>query len=301
MKKLVSVIMPFYSGREWLKEAVDSVLNQTYKNIELIVVNDGSTEDISDFLTEYGSRIRYFQKENGGAATARNLGIKEANGDYIAFMDSDDYWMPDKTEKQVAFMESRQIEWSHTGFFYWWPETDKMVRVHNSQNYGEVHEQCKIHFAISTPSVMVSKKVFAEHPEFKFPIEFRTGQDSAFYRIISKYYPLGFVEEPLMKVRMRGSNSGRKALVRMRMSYQLNEKRIQGVDGFDVKDPFVRCQMKYNAFGFKVINRLKVSLQLKEAMAKVYWMPAFVFERIYSKRYHSTKNKDERYILRYDS
>lgn len=299
--KLVSVIMPFYSGKEWLKEAIESVLDQTYKNIELLLINDGSKEDVSDLIKEYEGRIRYFWKENGGAATARNLGIKEAKGDYIAFMDSDDYWMPEKTEKQVAFMESRQIHWSHTGFYYWWPETDKLERVHNNMNYGEVHEQCKIHFSISTPSVMVSKQIFIDHPEFEFPVEFRTGQDSAFYRVISKYYQLGFVEEPLMKVRMRGGNSGRKAMVRMRMSYQLNEKRVLGVDGYDVNDFFVRCQMKYNAFGFKNISKLKLSAETKEKIAKAYWLPAFVFERIYSKKYHSIKGKDEKYILRYDS
>ena len=256
--KLVSIVIPFYSGKEWLIEAVDSVLNQSYKNIEIILVNDGSKEDLTDFLKEFDGRIKYFYQENGGAASARNLGIHVAVGEYIAFMDSDDYWMPEKTEKQVKFMEERGILWSHTGFWYWWPENDRLERVHNSYNYGNVHEQCKIHFSISTPSVMVSKRVFEEHPEFSFPLEFRTGQDSAFYRVISKYYSLGFVEEPLMKVRMRGNNSGRRAMVRMRMSYQLNEKRKENADGYDVKDYFVRCQMKYNAFGYRMINSWRI-------------------------------------------
>lgn len=299
MERLVSVVMPFFSGKEWLKEAVDSVLNQTYQNIELLLINDGSKEDISDFLNKYENRIRYFYKENGGAATARNLGIREAKGDYIAFMDSDDYWMPDKIAKQVSFMEERNIDWSHTGYYYWWPDTDKLVMVHNNMNYGEVHEQCKIRFQISTPSVMVSKKMFVEHPEFEFPVEFRTGQDSAFYRWISKYYKLGFVEEPLMKVRMRGGNSGRKALVRMKLAYQLNEKRISGADGFDVKDPFVRCQMKYNAFGYKTISNLNISAEAKEKIAKVFWFPAFIFERIYAHKYKGKTIEEEEYILRY--
>lgn len=301
MNKLVSVIIPFYSGREWLVEAIDSVINQTYHNIEVLLVNDGSKEDISDIIEHYDHRLRYFRKENGGAATARNLGIREAKGDYIAFMDSDDFWLPEKTEKQVHFMEERGLDWSHTGFWYWWPETGKMDLVHNGYNYGFVHEQCKIHFSISTPSVMVSKKMFAEHPGLSFPEEFRTGQDSAFYRIISKYYPLGFLEEPLMKVRMRGGNSGRKAMVRMRMSYQLNEKRKEGVDGFDVKDCFVRAQMKYNAFGYKIISSTNLSDTGKEKIAKLYWLPSFIFERLYSRRYQTNKGKDERFILRFSN
>lgn len=73
MNKKVSVIIPFYNGVEWLSEAVQSVLNQTYNNIEIIVINDGSPENIDGFLKKFGDKIIYKYKENGGAATARNL------------------------------------------------------------------------------------------------------------------------------------------------------------------------------------------------------------------------------------
>lgn len=299
--KKVSVIMPFYNGKEWLEEAIESVLAQTYPNMEVLLVNDGSPEDISDIVKKYENKIRYFKKENGGVSTARNLGMKESLGEYIAFMDSDDYWMPDKTMKQVAFMEKQHILWSHTGFVYWFYEESHEKRVYNNHNYGNVHEAVKIHFQISTPSVMISKRILDEHPDFEFPVEFRTGQDSAFYRMLSKYYPLGFVEEPLMKVRLRGNNSGRRAMIRLKMSYQLNLLRKANADGFDVKDFFVRIMMRYNAWGYKYLSSMKCNDVIKEKMAKVYWLPAFLFERFYSRRYQNKSDKEEQYILRYDS
>ena len=86
----VSVIIPFYAGVDWLSEAVDSVLLQTFKDYEIIVVNDGSPENMTEFLTQYSNKIKYIKKENGGPSTARNVGIDAAIGKYIAFLDSDD-------------------------------------------------------------------------------------------------------------------------------------------------------------------------------------------------------------------
>ena len=125
--------------------------------------------------------------------------------------------------------------------------------------------------------------------------------NSAFYRMLSKYYPWGFIEEPLMKVRIRGNNTGRKAMVRLRMSYQLNERRKENSDGFDVKDLFVRTMIRYNAWGYKMLSSLSFNDGLKERIAKVYWLPAFIFERLYSRRYQKKSKAEEIYILRYDS
>ena len=99
MNKKVSVIIPFYSRLDWLYEAIESVLAQTYPIHEIILVNDGSKEDLTEFLDKYGKRIIYLKQENAGPAAARNNGIRRATGDYIAFEDSDDVWMPTKLEK----------------------------------------------------------------------------------------------------------------------------------------------------------------------------------------------------------
>jgi len=104
MKK-VSVIIPFYSNISWLAEAIDSVLDQTFKDFEIIVVNDGSPEDDIVFLEIYQNRIKYFKTENKGPAHARNFGIEVAQAEYLAFLDSDDLWMPTKLAKQIELMD----------------------------------------------------------------------------------------------------------------------------------------------------------------------------------------------------
>jgi len=103
---LVTAIIATYNRRHYVCDAIDSILNQTYPNVEIIVIDDGSTDNTQDLLQQkYGQRIRYIYQENQGRSEARNRGLKEAKGDYIAFLDSDDIWKPEKLEKQVAFME----------------------------------------------------------------------------------------------------------------------------------------------------------------------------------------------------
>ena len=101
MNALVSVIVPVYNSKAYLKRCVDAILKQTYSNLEVILVDDGSKDDSYMICKEYEAfdkRVRVFTKENGGSSSARNVGIKEAKGDYICFCDSDDYYEPDIVE-----------------------------------------------------------------------------------------------------------------------------------------------------------------------------------------------------------
>ena len=170
MMKTVSVIIPFYSHIDWLYEAIESVLAQSYPIHEIILVNDGSKEDMTEFLKKYGDKIQYIYQENAGPATARNNGIKRATGDYIAFEDSDDIWLPTKIEKQIAFMEETSAKWSHVGFYYWWPETGKQVLVDSSRDYDDIFLQRHISTKIATPAVILDRSIY-EEGEFVFPIE----------------------------------------------------------------------------------------------------------------------------------
>lgn len=111
----VSVIIPTYNRKDYVTEAIDSVLNQTYKDFEVIVVDDGSTDGTGEILKEkYRNKIRYFYKENSGCASARNYGIRNALGEYIAFLDSDDKYLPKKLEDQIRILEKNK----EIGFVY---------------------------------------------------------------------------------------------------------------------------------------------------------------------------------------
>ena len=97
----VSIIIPVYNGENYLKQAIDSALSQTYKNVEIIVVNDGSTDNTEKIILEYGNKIRYFEKENGGVSTALNLAIEKMTGDYFSWLSHDDLYKRDKISTQI--------------------------------------------------------------------------------------------------------------------------------------------------------------------------------------------------------
>ena len=119
MKELVSVIMPSYNTAKYIGETIKSVQAQTYENWELIIVDDCSTDNtdsaVEPFLSD--ERIRYLKNSrNSGAAVSRNYALREAKGKWIAFLDSDDLWLPDKLEKQINFMLKNSYHFSYTNY-----------------------------------------------------------------------------------------------------------------------------------------------------------------------------------------
>lgn len=111
----VSIIIPVYNGSNYMREAIDSALAQTYANIEIIVVNDGSTEEMTETIAlSYGDKIKYFIKENGGCASAINYGIKHAEGQYISWLSHDDLYCPNKISYQVECYEKYGLDKENT-------------------------------------------------------------------------------------------------------------------------------------------------------------------------------------------
>ena len=119
MAGLVSIIMPSYNTASFIAESIQSVLAQSYKDWELIIVDDCSPDNTDDVVRPYLSdeRIKYLKNEkNSGAAVSRNRALREAKGKWIAFLDSDDLWMPEKLEKQIRFMEKNGYCFSYTNY-----------------------------------------------------------------------------------------------------------------------------------------------------------------------------------------
>ena len=117
MKDLVSIIMPSYNTAKYIADSINSVINQTYKNWELIIVDDCSNDNTDEIVSEFlkDKRIKYFKNEkNSGAAISRNKALREAKGRWIAFLDSDDLWVPEKLEKQIKFMEENNYYFSYS-------------------------------------------------------------------------------------------------------------------------------------------------------------------------------------------
>lgn len=107
MNPLVSCVVPVFDGERYLAEALDSILSQTYQPVEIIVVDDGSTDGTAQVVAGYGERIQYLFQENSGAPAARNRGIEAAQGEFVAFLDADDLWHKEKLARQMARFDAR--------------------------------------------------------------------------------------------------------------------------------------------------------------------------------------------------
>ena len=105
---LVSVVIPTYNSADFVAQAVQSVLDQTYRHFEIIVVDDGSTDETRLVLHQFDNRLKYLYQENRGPSAARNTGIKAAKGEYISFLDADDLWFPNKLQVQLEFMQQHK-------------------------------------------------------------------------------------------------------------------------------------------------------------------------------------------------
>lgn len=119
MKELVSIITPSYNTAKFISKTIESVQAQTYKNWEMIIVDDCSTDNTDEVICKYLSdnRIKYIKNEkNSGAAVSRNKALREAKGKWIAFLDSDDLWSPEKLEKQIKFMKENEYHFSYTDY-----------------------------------------------------------------------------------------------------------------------------------------------------------------------------------------
>lgn len=210
--KKVSVVIPFYSQVDWLIEAVDSVFNQTFTDFEIIVINDGSKEDISSFLRDYKDRIVYKWKDNGGPGSARNLGIEIATGKYIAFLDSDDIWEKKKLELQVKKMDESKAIWSHT---YWAQfsdnQADNIVRIYGPENKKNTFPGSLSSINIATPCVMIRTDFIKHRLDLRFHEQMRFGQDNYLWLLLSSEHDIYLVPEIMCKVRLRGNNTVKRA------------------------------------------------------------------------------------------
>lgn len=107
----VSIIIPVYNGENYVEDAINSALKQTYKNCEIVVVNDGSKDNTDKICKKYGNKIKYYPKENGGVSSALNLGIKKMSGEYFSWLSHDDLYYPEKVEKQIEYINTNNLKY----------------------------------------------------------------------------------------------------------------------------------------------------------------------------------------------
>lgn len=260
----ISVIIPTYNCFSYIKEAVDSVLNQTYQNIEIIIVDDGSTDNTMQLLTPYSSQIKYIHQQNRGPSAARNTGIRAAQGEWIAFLDADDIWLPNKLEKQILLAEEKnELDVIFTDFYYLC-ENGKNFKYRTGFEYhssikklltkkvsssgkiitGEIFSSILKDFFINFSTVLIRRRCFEATGELDESL--LIAEDLQLWLRLSKQFKFGFIDECLVKNKIREGNlswdfeksmSCRKAMLENLHYYiaQLSNKEIKAVRKEDAK------------------------------------------------------------------
>ena len=201
MTSTVSVIIPTFNREKLLKRSIKSVLNQTYPNLECLVVDDGSTDNTKDVIMNFNdNRINYIKhKLNKHASAARNTGIQAAKGDYIAFLDDDDEWLPEKLKKQVYLLEQSSI---NIGLVYCW--MTYLIGEKELYNYtptlkGYIFNDMLDKQAIGNSStLLVRRNIIGEIGGFDESLP--RGNDGDFIRRVCRKYEVDYVPEVLVKV-----------------------------------------------------------------------------------------------------
>lgn len=200
-KDMISVIIPTYNRAKTLKRAIDSVLNQTYSNIEVIIVDDCSTDKTSEVISNYDNKkIKYYKLEkNLGACAARNKGIQIASGKYIAFQDSDDEWFKEKLEKQIKTLKETNTKVTFCALNYVQDGKKKGKKIPNrdaNEFENMTKELLKENF-ISTQTILGEKGVFEE---IEFDESLPRFQDWDLAIRISKLYKISYLDEVLVNL-----------------------------------------------------------------------------------------------------
>ncbi|HDP99117.1 MAG TPA: glycosyltransferase [bacterium] len=193
----VSVIIPTFNRALWLRAAVESVLNQSFRDFELIVIDDGSTDATAEVVSEFDEQIRYYFQTNQGPSAARNLGIHKAKAPYLCFLDSDDQWQKNKLAIQIDTL-ARQPEFKicYTGEI--WIRRGVRVnakKVHRKYS-GRIYQHCLPLCLISPSSVMIHRDVLTEVG--LFDTSFPVCEDYELWLRICQRYPVNFINQPLI-------------------------------------------------------------------------------------------------------
>lgn len=198
---VISVIIPTYNREKLILIAIDSIMNQTFKDFEILIIDDASTDNTEAVVKGLNNeKIRYFKLDkNGGQCIARNYGIKRAKGKYIAFLDSDDEWLPTKLEKQMKCFENGP---ANLGSVYSYSYSKDMIKNHTTLvqgNYlrGYIYKNLLEGFCPPTPSLFLIKKEALEKVNY-FDEKLITFVDLDLHIRIGKEYLFDYVEEPLI-------------------------------------------------------------------------------------------------------
>ncbi|MFK3936219.1 glycosyltransferase family 2 protein [Alkalihalobacillus sp. NPDC078783] len=252
---LVSVIIPCYNCEKWIAETIASVFNQTYKNIEIIIVDDGSTDNTKSIVKNIKDVIYYFQ-DNSGPSAARNLGIEKSNGKYIAFLDSDDLWNEDKLLKQINFLENNpdvHLVFTNVTLIN---ETGKVLYTHYNKVPTEKSELIRKFYegeiVMNTPTILARGDSINYIGGFNENLPLR--EDHYFLMKMANVFKIVHFKEALVKRRVNDQS----------LSSTVDSEKV-----FKLNKPFL--EESINSFPYLSRFEKNVYSRMNFAVGKTYW------------------------------
>ena len=201
-RSLVSIIMPAYNAEKTIRESIQSVLEQAYQEWELLVVNDGSVDETENIVKSYSdTRIKLINQKNGGVSNARNNALKQAKGEYLSFLDSDDLWIKTKLDLQVKYLEKNNLKFVYSKSYSFTNNSDDIKEAFKFVSLGfEDKEEILIYDFIPILTVLFHRTILEDVGFFDESLQGTEDWDM-WIRILQKY-EAGFVKEYLTKYRI---------------------------------------------------------------------------------------------------
>ena len=243
----LTILMPVFNTKEeYLKEAIESILNQTFKNFELLIINDGSTNNAEEVILSYNdTRIRYISQENKGISYTRNKGIELANGEYIAFMDSDDISLPTRLEKQVNFL-AKNPKVSIVGT---WLETFPKKQLIKMPKTPKVIDFL-VKSSMNQATVMFKKNDFLTY-NLKYNENLETAEDYELWTRAIKVLNFANIQEKLYRYRFHEEN------------ITIKKKDVQIVNDAKIKYTLLNSLTENKKIQNDIINSINKNYSLK--------------------------------------
>jgi len=266
--KKISVIMPVFNTKEeFLREAIESILNQTYSNFEFIIINDGSTNNAEEVICSYkDDRIVYIRQENQGISKSRNIGLKKATGEYIAVFDSDDISLPDRFLKQVNFLDSHP----NIGVVSSWVEkipSNKILKFPEYPKYFDFVVGCPI----INPVAMIRKDILDKY-NIEYDESFSSAIDYDLWTRLIFYTDFYIMQEILLKYRWHENN----------ISVKFNKQQTQNA-----------IKIQNRMMDFLTSDKI---LQMKILEDAIYSFQYTKLQKIFSIRNRILKDKKEKIL-----
>lgn len=284
---LVSVVITTYNREVYLETAIDSVIEQTYKSIEILVVDDGSDFNYAGLICDKFENCTYYYKSNGGLSSARNFGVSCAKGDFIAFLDDDDFWEKLKIEKQIkVFLENPSVDCVHSSSAVVDGDgkpTGKFIGA--SQNKvqkrsGYVFWNALGSWVVKSPTPLIRKEVF--QPELLFDETIKVGEDVDFYQRMFFRHKVYYINEPLAFY--REYNNQQRLSLQHKKYIGIEKKMYANFIKMGVKNPLVlyKIAIKLLKRAVKTWNNVNYSNPVKINKFNFYFRPVYCLNNYFN-------------------